>query len=138
MGIFQWSGEVVTQGGGGSFPPAIKQNGSVATLPGIVHPSAACPDVYSGYGFAAGNIAVFETSDPEAMVSLVVLDLTLAVVSADLNEKDGQPVKEQLAQAAFDHIPVGMASKAVIPVTAKDVEKALEICMDWSLQEHYG
>lgn len=138
MGIFRCFGEVVTQGAGGSFLPAIKQNGSVATLPGIVHPSAACPDVYSGYGFAAGNIAVFETSDPEAMVSLVVLDLTLAVVSADLNEKDGQPVKEQLAQAAFDHIPVGMASKAVIPVTAKDVEKALEICMDWSLQEHYG
>lgn len=128
----------VAQCGGGGFLPAIKQNGSVATLPGIVHPSAACPDVHSGYGFAVGNIAVFETNDPEAMVSLVVLDLTLAVVSADLNEKDAQPVKEQLAQAAFDHTPVGMASKAVIPMTAKDVEKALEMHMNWSLQECYG
>lgn len=31
--------------------------------------SIALPDVHSGYGFAIGNVAAFDTSDPEAVVS---------------------------------------------------------------------
>lgn len=44
-------------------------------------------------------------------------------------------VKEQLAQALFDHIPVGVGSQGIIPTTAKDLEAALEMGMDWSLRE---
>merc|ERR1719509_563571 len=46
-------------------------------------------------------------------------------------------VKEQLAQSLFDHIPVGVGSKGIIPMTAKDLEEALEMGMDWSLREGY-
>lgn len=35
----------------------------------------------------------------------------------------------------FDHIPVGVGSKGVIPITAEDLENALEMGMDWSLRE---
>lgn len=35
----------------------------------------------------------------------------------------------------FDHIPVGVGSKGIIPMTAKDLEEALEMGMDWSLRE---
>lgn len=38
-------------------------------------------------------------------------------------ESDVGPVKEQLAQSLFDHIPVGVGSKGVIPTTAKDLEE---------------
>lgn len=31
--------------------------------------SIALPDVHSGYGFAIGNVAAFDMSDPEAVVS---------------------------------------------------------------------
>ena len=50
-------------------------------------------------------------------------------------EKDVQHVKEDLAQALFDHIPVGVGSQGIIPTTAKDLEAALEMGMDWSLRE---
>lgn len=35
----------------------------------------------------------------------------------------------------FDHIPVGVGSKGIIPMTARDLEEALEMGMDWSLRE---
>ena len=31
--------------------------------------SIALPDMHSGYGFAIGNVAAFDMSDPEAVVS---------------------------------------------------------------------
>lgn len=41
-------------------------------------------------------------------------------------------------QALFDHIPVGVGSQGIIPTTAKDLEEALEMGMDWSLREVRG
>lgn len=35
----------------------------------------------------------------------------------------------------FDHIPVGVGSKGVIPINAQDLEEALEMGVDWSLRE---
>jgi tRNA-splicing ligase RtcB len=40
-----------------------------------------------------------------------------------------------LTQSKFDHIPVGVGSKGVIPITAQDLEEALEMGVDWSLRE---
>ena len=47
-------------------------------------------------------------------------------------------VKEKIAQALFDHIPVGVGSRGVIPMTPKDLDEALEMGMDWSLREGYA
>lgn len=47
-------------------------------------------------------------------------------------------MQEQLAQSLFDHIPVGVGSKGVIPTRASDLEEALEMGMDWSLREGYS
>lgn len=44
-------------------------------------------------------------------------------------------IQEQLTQSMFDHIPVGVGSKGVIPITAQDLEEALEMGVDWSLRE---
>lgn len=35
------------------------------------------------------------------------------LVRTNLSEKDVQPVKEQLTQSLFDHIPVGVGSKGI-------------------------
>lgn len=102
----------------------------------------ALPDVHSGYGFAIGNVAAFDMSDPEAVVSPggVGFDINCGVrlIRTNLTEADVAPVKEQLAQALFDHIPVGVGSQGIIPTTAKDLEEALAMGMDWSLREGYS
>lgn len=116
--------------------------------------SIGLPDVHSGYGFAIGNMAAFDMSDPNAVVSpgkyqayeIIVwwsprfishlltafslysmhtggvgfdINCGVRLLRTNLDEGDVQPVKEQLAQAMFDHIPVGVGSKGVIPMSAK-------------------
>lgn len=55
------------------------------------------------------------------LVGGVGFDINCGVrlLRTNLDESDVQPVKEQLAQAMFDHIPVGVGSKGVIPMNAK-------------------
>jgi tRNA-splicing ligase RtcB len=113
-------------GGVGGFLPAVRQIANVATLPGIVGRSVGLPDVHSGYGFAIGNTAAFDMDDPAAVVSPggVGFDINCGVrlVRTNLTEADVAPVKETLAQALFDHIPVGVGSTGVVPMTAADLD----------------
>jgi len=128
-------------GGVGGFLPGVKQIANVASLPGIVKRSVGLPDIHAGYGFAIGNMAAFDMDDPLAVVSPggVGFDINCGVrlLRTNLDVKDVNPVKEQLAQSLFDHIPVGVGSKGIIPMGAQDLEEALEMGMDWSLREGY-
>jgi tRNA-splicing ligase RtcB len=42
---------------------SIEQVANVATLPGIVGPSLAMPDIHTGYGFPIGGVAAFDLDD---------------------------------------------------------------------------
>ena len=72
-----------------------------------------------------GNMAAFDMDDPQAVVSpggvgfdincgvrrkpfslFIFYFLQVRLLRTNLREKDVQPVKEQLAQSLFDHIPV--------------------------------
>jgi tRNA-splicing ligase RtcB (3'-phosphate/5'-hydroxy nucleic acid ligase) len=120
---------------GGGFLPAVKQLANVAALPGIVNKSIGLPDVHSGYGFAIGNVAAFDMDNPESIVSPggVGFDINCGVrlLRTNLTEAEVGPVREQLAQSLFDHIPVGVGSKGVIPTTMADLNAALEMGIDW-------
>jgi tRNA-splicing ligase RtcB (3'-phosphate/5'-hydroxy nucleic acid ligase) len=48
-----------------------------------------------------------------------------------------KPVKEHLAQALFEHIPVVVGSKGIISMNVRDLVEAQEMGMDWSLREGY-
>lgn len=126
----------------GGFLPAVKQIANVAALPGIVNKSIGLPDLHSGYGFAIGNVAAFDMDNPESVVSPggVGFDINCGVrlLRTNLTEADVGPVREQLAQSLFDHIPVGVGSKGVIPTTMADLNAALEMGMDWSVREGYA
>ena len=86
----------------GGFLPGVKQIANVAALPGIVGKSVGLPDIHSGYGFAIGNMAAFDMSNPEAVVSPggVGFDINCGVrlLRTNLTEKDVAPKKEQLTQ----------------------------------------
>jgi tRNA-splicing ligase RtcB len=78
-------------------------------------------------------------SNPESIVSPGGVGFDINCVVGQLGQKKKQkklsPVKEQLAQALFDHIPVGVGSKGVIPTSMADLDAALEMGMDWSIRE---
>eukprot|EP00485_Elphidium_margaritaceum_P023439 CAMPEP_0202712584 /NCGR_PEP_ID=MMETSP1385-20130828/43523_1 /ASSEMBLY_ACC=CAM_ASM_000861 /TAXON_ID=933848 /ORGANISM="Elphidium margaritaceum" /LENGTH=477 /DNA_ID=CAMNT_0049372671 /DNA_START=120 /DNA_END=1553 /DNA_ORIENTATION=+ len=130
------------RGAFGGFLPAVKQISNVAGLPGIVKHSIAMPDVHAGYGFSIGNVAAFDMSQPTAVVSPggVGFDINCGVrlIRTNLMYKDIVDIQESLAQTLFDHIPVGVGSKGIIPTNMKDLVSALEMGMDWSIREGYA
>eukprot|EP00771_Trimastix_marina_P000415 gnl/Trimastix_PCT/1432.p1 GENE.gnl/Trimastix_PCT/1432~~gnl/Trimastix_PCT/1432.p1 ORF type:complete len:527 (-),score=143.53 gnl/Trimastix_PCT/1432:118-1545(-) len=124
------------------FLPAVKQIANVASLPGIVNYSIGLPDCHSGYGFAIGNVAAFDMENPEAVVSPggVGFDINcgVRVIRTNLTEADVAPHTERLAQTLFDHIPVGVGSRGVIPTDMNSLNDALELGVDWSLRQGYA
>ncbi|CAD7703767.1 unnamed protein product [Ostreobium quekettii] len=140
--LFEELQQFCEKGEVGGFLPAVKQLANVSALPGIVKRSIALPDVHAGYGFAIGNVAAFDMNNPEAVVSPggVGFDINCGVrlVRTNLLERDVEDVKDKLAQSLFDHIPVGVGSQGIIPTTAKDLEAALEMGMEWPLREGYA
>ena len=128
--------------GYGGFLPAIKQIANVAALPGIVGESVGLPDIHSGYGFAIGNVAAFDCSNSHAVVSPggVGFDINCGVrlLRTNLTEADVSEHKESLTQSLFDHIPVGVGSRGVIPTSPVHLNAALNMGMDWSIREGYS
>ena len=47
------------------------------------------------------------------------------LIRTNLFEDDITPVKEELAQALYDHIPVGVGSKGIIPITNSNLVDAM-------------
>jgi len=140
--LFSELRQYANRSGFGGFLPAVKQIANVCALPGIVKNGIGLPDCHSGYGFAIGNVAAFNMEDPLAIVSPggVGFDINCGVrlVRTNLSLKDVQPVQENLAQSMFNHIPVGVGSRGVIPTKPQDLVEALEMGMDWSLREGYA
>ncbi|KAK0399276.1 hypothetical protein QR680_002971 [Steinernema hermaphroditum] len=93
-----------------------------------------------------GNIAAFDVSNPDAVVSPggVGFDINCGVrlIRTNLSERDVAPYKEEVAQSLFDHIPVGVGSKGINkcinPINAKNFEECFEMGMDWTLREGYS
>lgn len=90
---------------------SLKQLENVATLPGIVGPALAMPDVHWGYGFPIGGVAAFETGG-EGVVSPggVGFDINCGVrlLVSDLEREDLVPRARELADALFAAVPSGV------------------------------
>lgn len=124
----------------GAFVPALRQAANVAALPGIVRASLAMPDVHSGYGFCIGNVAAFDMDDPEAVISPggVGFDINCGVrlVRTNLTEEDvGESVREELAEAMFRNIPVGVGAGGKIPCSMEELDKLLSDGINWAIEK---
>lgn len=82
--------------------------------------------------FAMPKITGIDRRSPNVLAYRVPLggvgfDINCGVrlVRTNLSYEDVLPVKEKLTQSLFDHIPVGVGSKGVIPITAADLNDAL-------------
>lgn len=87
---------------------------NVATLPGIVEPALAMPDIHWGYGFPIGGVAAF---DPEegGVVSPggVGFDINCGVrlLASHLTLEDLLPRQKELADALYRLVPSGWEAK---------------------------
>ena len=114
---------------------------NVATLPGIVQASYAMPDAHWGYGFPIGGVAAFDP-DLGGVVSAggVGFDISCGVraLRTGLTVEDLQPVKEQLAEALFHHIPAGVGSTGTLRLDRHEMDAMLAKGARWAVGKGYG
>ena len=93
---------------------SLRQLMNVASLPGVVEPALAMPDIHWGYGFPIGGVAAF---DPErgGVVSPggVGYDINCGVrlLRSHLGEHDLENRAEGLADALAARVPTGVGSE---------------------------
>lgn len=128
---------------GRSFVPTLQQAANAACLPGVVSRVVTLPDAHCGYGFPVGGVCAMDVGDPRAVVAPGVIgfdaNCSARCIRTNLHADDLTPeIKEQLAQALFDHVPVGVGSQGIIPATTQSLSDAFAYGMDWSLREGYA
>lgn len=126
----------------GGFLSALQQLANVATLPGIVGYSLGMPDLHSGYGFAIGNVAAMDMSNPDAVVSPggVGFDINCGVrlLRTNLTAQDIVNVQNVLADALARAIPVGVGSSGNHRLTIHELDDVLKYGMEWAQRKGFS
>jgi len=118
----------------------VHQVRNVAALPGIVEGSFAMPDAHWGYGFCIGGVAAFDP-DKGGVVSAggVGFDIACGVrtLHTGLTEDD-LPIREQIADALFRHIPAGVGSTGKLRLSINRLDEVLTGGARWAVENGYG
>jgi tRNA-splicing ligase RtcB (3'-phosphate/5'-hydroxy nucleic acid ligase) len=118
-----------------------EQTTNVAMLPGIIKASYAMPDAHWGYGFPIGGVAAFDP-DEGGVVSAggVGFDVSCGVrtITTGLTAAEVEPVKSQLADALFRHVPAGVGSRGKIKLNEAEMSEMLYGGASWAVGRGYG
>ena len=114
---------------------------NVASLPGIQQAAYAMPDAHWGYGFPIGGVAAFD-AEQGGVVSAggVGFDISCGVrtLLTGLTAQDVAPLKRELADALYRHIPAGVGSHGLLKLTDAELDAMLEGGAQWALEKGYG
>jgi tRNA-splicing ligase RtcB len=114
---------------------------NVATLPGIVKASYAMPDAHWGYGFPIGGVAAFD-AEAGGVISAggVGFDISCGVraMLTGLKSADIEPIKDQLADALYETVPVGVGSRGEISLDPAQMDAMLSGGAQWAVDAGYG
>ena len=92
---------------------SLEQVANVATLPGIVGPSMAMPDIHWGYGFPIGGVAAFDLEEGVVSPGGVGYDINCGVrlLRTNLQRPEVECCIEDLVNVLFGNIPSGVGSR---------------------------
>ena len=120
---------------------SLQQVANVATLPGIVGPSLAMPDIHWGYGFAIGGVAAFDLEEGVVSPGGVGYDINCGVrlLRTRLSREQVAPLMEALVNALFSNIPSGVGSRRQdFKLTGAAFKKVLKDGARWAVKEGFG
>jgi tRNA-splicing ligase RtcB len=119
----------------------VEQAVNVAGLPGIVGAAYAMPDAHWGYGFPIGGVAAFD-ADEGGVVSGggVGFDISCGVrtLHTGLERAAVLAVQDELADALYYRIPVGVGSTGSIHLDAKGMDAMLAGGAAWAVGQGFG
>jgi tRNA-splicing ligase RtcB len=120
---------------------ALEQVRNVATLPGIVGPAMAMPDIHWGYGFPIGGVAAFDADEGVVSPGGVGYDINCGVrlLRSDLVVEQVRPALDRLADALFRNIPSGVgAHRRDLRLSVAETKKVLRDGAAWAVRQGYG
>ena len=120
---------------------ALEQVRNVATLPGIVGPSLAMPDIHWGYGFPIGGVAAFDADQGVVSPGGVGYDINCGVrlMRSSLVAADLQPHLQSLADTLFRNVPSGVGShRRDLKLSVAEERKVLQQGARWVVERGMG
>jgi tRNA-splicing ligase RtcB len=121
--------------------PALEQVRNVATLPGIVGPAMAMPDIHWGYGFPIGGVAAFDAEEGVVSPGGVGYDINCGVrlLRSDLEAERLRPRLEDLANGLFRNIPSGVGSqRRDLKLSLAEERRVLVQGAAWAVHQGFG
>ncbi|MFA5515983.1 MAG: RtcB family protein [Desulfuromonadales bacterium] len=120
---------------------ALQQVANVATLPGIVGPSIAMPDIHWGYGFPIGGVAAFDPDEGVVSPGGVGYDINCGVrlLRSAMHAAQLRPLLPQLADVLFRNVPSGVgSSRRDLRLSAGDYRQLLTQGAGWAIRQGFG
>jgi tRNA-splicing ligase RtcB len=119
---------------------SLEQAMNVATLPGIVGPSLAMPDIHQGYGFPIGGVAATDFQYGVVSPGGVGFDINCGVrlMNTNLTEEDVRPRMKEIVDQVFRDIPCGTGGKGPFDITHQELEKVLIHGAPFLIGKGYG
>ncbi len=120
---------------------ALEQVRNVATLPGIVGPSLAMPDIHWGYGFPIGGVAAFDADQGVVSPGGVGYDINCGVrlMRSRLTAEELRPLLPRLTEKIFQQVPSGVGScRSDLSLTAAEQRQVLLRGARWAVERGLG
>lgn len=119
---------------------SLAQAMNVATLPGIVGPSLAMPDIHQGYGFPIGGVAALDMENGVVSPGGVGFDIDCGVrlVRTNLNEPEVRERLKPLIDQLFRDVPCGMGTRGRISLADTEIQGVLRDGAVWTVEHGYG
>ena len=119
---------------------SLEQAMNVATLPGIVGPSLAMPDIHQGYGFPIGGVAAMDYQQGVVSPGGVGFDINCGVrgVAVSLEESDVRPRLRELVNQVFRDVPCGAGASGPLQVNDKQLSEVLRDGARWMVEHGFG
>jgi tRNA-splicing ligase RtcB len=119
---------------------SLEQAMNVATLPGIVGPSLAMPDIHQGYGFPIGGVAAMDCDHGVVSPGGVGFDINCGVrlVRSNLTEDDVRPRLRDLVNQVFRDVPCGTGGSGFVKINRHELDQVLLKGARWMVANGYG
>ena len=119
---------------------SLEQAVNVATLPGIVGPSLAMPDIHQGYGFPIGGVAATDWKTGVVSPGGVGFDINCGVrlLASSLQRSEVEPHLRDLVNQMFRDVPCGAGKESLLRLSHADLDHVLASGVRWMVERGYG
>jgi len=119
---------------------SLQQLVNSASLPGVVSPVLAMPDIHQGYGLPIGGVVATRLSDGVVSPGGVGYDICCGVrlLATGLDSEELSPHLSVLASALQHFVPAGVGGKGDVHVSLNELDRLIERGSQWAVGQGYG